>query len=139
MWQEDDLDTFVDEAIGDLDRWLGLDDAEVDEAVYPVVQATVTTGGRPVFQRLRPDIERHSHRMRAYLFPPHGSNARGIWVDGPRTQAVDIARSLGLHGITEGERHGQGRPHIHGQAGRRRSQHIFYGRRVPALGENFFD
>jgi hypothetical protein len=139
MWRGDDLDTFVDEAIADLDRWLSLDDADIDEYVYPVIQAPVTTRGRPVFQRLEPDIEGDTRRMGEYLFPRRIPNARGIWVHGPRSKARRIARRLGLHRITETEQHGRGQPHIHGYAADgRRSQHIFYGP-APAVGQNFFD
>lgn len=138
---------FEDEVLMDLqDVGAVADDAlQVDYAIYPVVQ-TSQIGNRPVFRRLHQNIESNPELLRQYLFPRPGTNARGVWVDGLRGAAVELARRLGLHRITEGERHAHGVRHVHGYTGRRRgrhndgrSEHIFYGRRVPRAGQNFFD
>lgn len=119
------------------------DETEADYAARPiawrVIQSSRSHDGRPTFRiagRLNP---RRAELLQRILFPrPGDPPSGGVWIQGSLSTAREFLQSIGLRNVAGPETHPGGQPHIHAThpAGGR-SQHVFYGRRLPR--QNFFD
>jgi hypothetical protein len=135
MWtayEEEILQDVMDEEEQGRDEfgeYFDLQEAARAPRVYRVITAGRTPQGRPRF-RLG-GLIRGARAVRQALFPAGGPSA-GVWVAGGPQAAREFARQNRLRNVTPPERHGGGRTHVHASApGGGRSEHIFYGGRIP--------